>query len=125
MSLATLTSWIRQVYGLFEVARGLTDSPGTELDSSDGEALDKLFERAPTDMWGSSHPPHNARVVSWTDQKRKYFYYCPRHRRLLGGSIQAKSGSREALTSVTGFRTGVHEGAFLLYVRNRSCAHWL
>ena len=62
---------------LFEALRGLTNSPGIEFDSSDGEALDKLFERSPTDMWGPSHPPHGARVVSWTDQKRKSFHYSP------------------------------------------------
>ena len=71
MSWAMLTSWIRQVRSLFRVSEGLTGSQGIEFDSDDGWALDKLFECAPTDMWGSSHSPHNTHFVSYIDRKRK------------------------------------------------------
>jgi hypothetical protein len=77
MFLAMQISWIRQVYGLLGMLGGLTESPGIEFGPNDGGALEELFECAPTDMWGSSYPPHNTRVVWWTDQKRKCFPYSP------------------------------------------------
>lgn len=58
---------------------GLICTQGTELDSNDGEALDKLFECAPTDMLGQNRTAHHTRVGSRIGQKRKCFHHCPRH----------------------------------------------
>lgn len=79
---------------------GFTD---VEFGSCDGETLGELLERPSTDMWGSGRPPYDTCIVSWIDQKGEGFRECPRYRRVLECSIQAKGGSRKAPADATGF----------------------